>query len=45
MISQYCCSTQAELQPLHMAAKNGHIDVAQYLVLECKVSLDSVAKV
>lgn len=28
-----------------MAAKNGHIDVAQYLVLECKVSLDSVAKV
>lgn len=37
--------SQAGYQPLHMAASNGHIDVAEYLVTECKVPVECVSDV
>ena len=36
---------QDGFQPLHMAASNGHIDIAKYLVTECKVQVDPTAQV
>ena len=38
-------AVQVGHQPLHMAALNGHIDVAEYLVTECKVPIEPVAQV
>lgn len=32
-------------QPLHLAAANGHVDIAEYLVMECGVPIESTAQV
>lgn len=36
---------QNGFQPLHMAASNGHIDIAEYLLLECQVPIDTTSQV